>query len=586
MVTHIQTAPAVATNPVAQSIAEWADSQLADDKSTRYVRLTRKKVVEVAADQGWDDFKLVTAASADKWMTAKALDGQHAQTRRNALSCLRKWGEFLVLREYLNENPFLRLRSPKKVASESYNALTETQARELVEAAMEDEQAQEPKHEAERSVLYLASYGTGLRANELRRLRKKHLHVDAVPPFVEIPARNAKARKIQTTPIPAWLCPHLREWCGPLTPDDFVFRPFPHDRVWVSDFVTAGLLKLNDEGEPIRGTGYVFHSLRHSYVTHLAANGVSEMMLYKLARHSDPRLTERVYTHSRLLPLAQAVATLTDPCIRNPSNEILKISVDGGAVSPYSVPVKPASSNHDHSAPTGPTSLASQTTGLRSGFAGRDSQSSIAGAGFENATAEGCGSSEVERRIPNPQVAGSNPPPSASHCRTHDLGSDSNTRDVSAARPTTSSSEQQRCGLDTPGHGDGLSRGIASPARPDAVSLIDGASGPGQPGATEGCGGRSTLEVQHAGDVTAKTGAPHPSTDVERVLVRTLDQIDRDSQTRNTLVAALLKLQDRKSLLALLGGIGAVAACLIATLSPHDTTPTVVDVVAPWSPCN
>jgi hypothetical protein len=50
-----------------------------------------------------------------------------------------------------------------------------------------------------------------------------------------------------------------------------------------------------------------FHALRHSFVTALAAAGVGPKELQTLARHSDPRLTLGVYTHSSPERLAEAV---------------------------------------------------------------------------------------------------------------------------------------------------------------------------------------------------------------------------------------------------------------------------------------
>ena len=52
------------------------------------------------------------------------------------------------------------------------------------------------------------------------------------------------------------------------------------------------------------------HSLRHTFATLLARNGVSPSIAQKLMRHSDIRLTMNTYTHLDLADTAGAVAGL------------------------------------------------------------------------------------------------------------------------------------------------------------------------------------------------------------------------------------------------------------------------------------
>jgi hypothetical protein len=157
-----------------------------------------------------------------------------------------------------------------------------------------------------RSLLYRLAYSTGLRRGELEKLRWSDLKLDSTPQMVIVRAPNAKARKVQEIPLTSWMVPLLQEARKGNEPNDWVFhRPFPHSRVFGEDIELAGI-------GPVDGQKAVFHSLRHSFVTHLAANGINEAQLFKLARHSDPRITNKVYTHARMLPLAEAVGSLTD----------------------------------------------------------------------------------------------------------------------------------------------------------------------------------------------------------------------------------------------------------------------------------
>lgn len=54
------------------------------------------------------------------------------------------------------------------------------------------------------------------------------------------------------------------------------------------------------------------HSLRHTFISHLAHGGVSPKLAMDLARHSDVRLTLGYYSHTLLPERAAALDALPD----------------------------------------------------------------------------------------------------------------------------------------------------------------------------------------------------------------------------------------------------------------------------------
>ena len=60
------------------------------------------------------------------------------------------------------------------------------------------------------------------------------------------------------------------------------------------------------------GRKAVFHSLRHTFGTNLALGGVASRVAMALMRHSDRRLTDKIYTDENLLGTAGAIDSL--PC--------------------------------------------------------------------------------------------------------------------------------------------------------------------------------------------------------------------------------------------------------------------------------
>jgi integrase len=76
---------------------------------------------------------------------------------------------------------------------------------------------------------------------------------------------------------------------------------------WRSDLERAGIPFLDGEGRR-----FDFHALRHTLCTHLRDARVGLRDAMAIMRHSDPRLTMRVYTDERQIGVASEVAKLPD----------------------------------------------------------------------------------------------------------------------------------------------------------------------------------------------------------------------------------------------------------------------------------
>lgn len=92
-------------------------------------------------------------------------------------------------------------------------------------------------------------------------------------------------------------------------------------KVFDRDLVHAGIaakVKDVDGNERInrrneRGESVDIHCLRHTYITNLALSGASMVTVAKAARHSDPKLTLKVYAHVGLAELSDVVSMLRNP---------------------------------------------------------------------------------------------------------------------------------------------------------------------------------------------------------------------------------------------------------------------------------
>ena len=89
---------------------------------------------------------------------------------------------------------------------------------------------------------------------------------------------------------------------GGVQDDELVFKSIPRIERFRRDLINAGITPQDSLGR-----NAVFHSLRHTLATNLARAGVPIREAMALMRHTDRRLTEKVYTDKNLLGTWEAI---------------------------------------------------------------------------------------------------------------------------------------------------------------------------------------------------------------------------------------------------------------------------------------
>ncbi len=156
----------------------------------------------------------------------------------------------------------------------------------------------------------LAAY-TGLRKSELTSITLADVHLDGPVAYLELRAKNAKARRGAKIPLKENLVAKLRKYI------ETSHTPFPSAKkkllaaptlkTFNLDLATAGIAKVDDQGRSVD-----IHSLRHTFGTMLARAGVAPRTAQELMRHSKIDLTMNIYTHLELIDTAGAVQNLPD----------------------------------------------------------------------------------------------------------------------------------------------------------------------------------------------------------------------------------------------------------------------------------
>jgi len=132
------------------------------------------------------------------------------------------------------------------------------------------------------------SYAGGLRISEIVDLKIKDLNISEGT----IHIKNAKGKKDRITTFPKKLKNDIKNLTMDKLANDFVFNSNQGGKLTPRSFQAIFKQALNKAGIKKDAT---FHSLRHSFATHLLENGVDIRYVQELLGHANIRTTQ-VYT--------------------------------------------------------------------------------------------------------------------------------------------------------------------------------------------------------------------------------------------------------------------------------------------------
>ncbi len=144
------------------------------------------------------------------------------------------------------------------------------------------------KNNKHRLMIALA-YGAGLRVSEVVDLKIKDVNLDELM----IHIKQAKGKKDRITVFPEKLKADVASLINLRDKDDYVFASERGGKL-----TTRTAQIIFEKALAISGIGKdaTFHSLRHSFATHLLENGVDVRYVQELLGHQNIRTTQ-IYTH-------------------------------------------------------------------------------------------------------------------------------------------------------------------------------------------------------------------------------------------------------------------------------------------------
>jgi len=144
------------------------------------------------------------------------------------------------------------------------------------------ESLKNPKHK----LLLSLAYGAGLRVNEIVGLKIQDLDFDELT----IHIKQAKGQKDRISVIPGSIVDKLRNLIAGKGNNDFVFTSERGGKLTTRTAQKVFENALQTSGIQKNAT---FHSLRHSFATHLLENGTDIRYVQELLGHQNIRTTQR-----------------------------------------------------------------------------------------------------------------------------------------------------------------------------------------------------------------------------------------------------------------------------------------------------
>ena len=140
-----------------------------------------------------------------------------------------------------------------------------------------------------KTMLFVA-YSAGLRVSEVVNLRVKDIHSARMV----INIKGAKGKKDRMVSLSEGILDLLRKYYLAYTPKEWLFEGQHKEEPYCTRSLQQIFYRAKNEAKIIQDV--TFHSLRHSYATHLHERGTDIKLIQELLGHNDIQTTMR-YTH-------------------------------------------------------------------------------------------------------------------------------------------------------------------------------------------------------------------------------------------------------------------------------------------------
>ena len=259
-------------------------------KSEKYLANLEFRIGRLIKECRWNIAASVTGDSFQTWLRAHA--ELSAKTSNDYLESMRCFFNWMIKSQRFSSNPLVAVEKVKTAGRQTRErrAFTVDEFKRLLAVAGEHKTA------------YLMAAHTGLRRSELAKLMWADLHLENAKPFVLVRASTTKNSLAAPMHLHPELAATLREHKSKAKMDGLVFERFPRIERFKLDLAKAQISYQDSLGRYAD-----FHALRKTFGTNLAKAGVPRRTAMSLMRHSDGKLTDKIYTDENLLGTEAAI---------------------------------------------------------------------------------------------------------------------------------------------------------------------------------------------------------------------------------------------------------------------------------------
>jgi integrase len=293
--------PKLARDAAQRPLVEHLDDYEADlltrgraGRGGRGASLIKGRIIRLLNEASW---KLASQVTADSFVTWRNKQKAAVRTQNHYLQGMISFLNWMERNGRIKFNPLKRVgkideRGQKKRVR---RAFTDEELRKLIAGS------------GPRGITYFTASRTGLRREELKQLTWADVHLATPVPHVVVRAETAKNKKEESVclvpEIVEALKAHRRKDSSAA---DLVFPDgIPENRQLIRDIKRNGIAYQDQQGRYAD-----FHALRYTWATFLQRNGIAQRFAMKLMRHSDIKLTSKVYTDETQLPIYDSIKTL------------------------------------------------------------------------------------------------------------------------------------------------------------------------------------------------------------------------------------------------------------------------------------
>jgi integrase len=276
---------------IAVVIEDFLRSREGLARDHKYVIGAQQQLERMAREAAWKRAQDITLDSFEKWRSRQSLS---PKTLNDYLTTANVFLNWMVKTGRVLSNP---LKHADKVGTGSYEkrtrrAVTLEQLQKLVAVS------------GDRGFLYVVAGFTGLRRGELQKLQWRDVELEGDKPAIHARATTTKNGKQASLPLHPQAVDALRtlKRKQAASGHQAVFPHLPRIKAYRRDLESAGIPYVDE-----RGHVFDFHALRKTFGTLLATNGVAPREAMELMRHSDLKLTTKIYTDAGHLPLRDSV---------------------------------------------------------------------------------------------------------------------------------------------------------------------------------------------------------------------------------------------------------------------------------------